>query len=93
MSEEDGRHVRITGRVQVVAFRAWARRRALALGLRGWVRNEPDGSVTALIAGPKADVATMLREFGEGPAAASVAAVESDPADPAGVAQGFEITR
>lgn len=92
MSEEEARQFRITGRVQGVAFRAWTQRRALALGLRGWVRNEADGSVTALMAGPKADMTTMFSDLGEGPAAASVATVESDPADPLEVPDGFEIT-
>ena len=78
--------------MQGVAFRAWTQRRALALGLRGWVRNEPDGTVTALMAGPKADMATILRDLGDGPAAASVTAVESEPADPDAVPDGFEIT-
>ena len=47
--------VRITGRVQGVYFRGWTRDEAARLGLDGWVRNEADGSVTALIAGPAAE--------------------------------------
>ena len=43
--------VQITGRVQGVGFRAWTRSRSRAFGLAGWVRNEPDGSVSALIQG------------------------------------------
>lgn len=92
MSEErDAVRARITGRVQGVAFRDWARNRAGALGLRGWVRNEADGAVTALIVGPKDRVATMVRDLGSGPAAAAVAAVETSPADPADAPAGFEI--
>lgn len=90
--DEEGRHIRITGRVQGVAFRAWTQRRAIALGLRGWVRNEADGSVTAAIAGPKAAVVRMLRDLDDGPAAAIVAAVDSSAADPAELPDGFEIT-
>jgi acylphosphatase len=46
--------VRVTGRVQGVAYRAWAADAARGLGLSGWVRNEDDGSVTALLSAPPA---------------------------------------
>ena len=52
-------HVMFTGRVQGVAFRHTCRQTALRLGLRGWVRNLPDGRVEAVIQGP----ADSLREF------------------------------
>jgi acylphosphatase len=38
-------HFRVTGRVQHVWFRGWAIETARALGLVGWVRNMPDGTV------------------------------------------------
>ncbi|MEN9933224.1 MAG: hypothetical protein RIS17_1797, partial [Pseudomonadota bacterium] len=37
------RHVRVTGRVQGVFFRAWTQQRANSLEIKGWVRNCPDG--------------------------------------------------
>lgn len=83
--------VRVTGRVQGVAYRAWARAQARALGLRGWVRNRDDGSVAALIAGPEEAVKTMIEAMSEGPAAARVTDVWTEEADPADVPQGFDI--
>jgi acylphosphatase len=75
--------VHISGRVQGVSFRVWTRKQAQRLGLTGWVRNENDGSVTALIAGPDGAVATMLKQFWDGPIGASVSRVDTEPA-PAG---------
>lgn len=37
--------VHVTGRVQGVGFRYWTLEEAVRLGIKGWVRNEPDGSV------------------------------------------------
>lgn len=83
--------VRVTGHVQGVAYRAWTRGEAKALGLRGWVRNRGDGSVEALIAGPEAAVEAMVTAMGEGPGAARVTDVWTEPADPGTVPAGFAI--
>ncbi len=67
--------VQITGRVQGVSFRFWAREEAVRLGLGGWVRNLPDGRVEALIQGERAAVDRMLSWLLQGPPAARVAGV------------------
>ncbi|ASY73088.1 hypothetical protein N181_20700 [Sinorhizobium fredii USDA 205] len=85
--------VRITGKVQGVCFRVWTRDEAERLGLAGWVRNETDGSVTALIAGPDTAVATMLGRFWKGPPGASVADVAIEDASTVEAPAGFRITR
>lgn len=85
--------VRVTGRVQGVWFRAWTRQQARALGLAGWVRNDPDGSVRALIVGPEAKVQQMLAALHEGPQPARVDRVETAPASPADAPRGFTIAR
>jgi acylphosphatase len=74
--------VNVTGRVQGVSFRAWTKTEADARGLSGWVRNEADGSVSALIQGPADAVAEMLDAFGTGPALARVDAVSTMPGAP-----------
>jgi acylphosphatase len=83
--------VRISGRVQGVSFRIWTREEAEKLGLSGWVRNEDDGSVKALIAGPEAAVAAMLGRFWEGPAGAMVSDVTAESADAGEARAGFRI--
>ena len=45
-------HFHVTGLVQGVWFRGWTRETARALGLRGWVRNMPDGSVAGQAQAP-----------------------------------------
>ena len=84
---------RITGRVQGVAFRAWTRSEAKRRGLSGWVHNEPDGSVRALIMGPADGVDEMLRALNKGPLAARVTEVLSESADVDSEITDFRITR
>jgi acylphosphatase len=67
---------RISGKVQGVGYRVWARGEAVRLGLTGWVRNEPDGSVSTLIAGAGDRVAAMIDRLRQGPRGAVVLNVE-----------------
>ena len=83
---------RVTGRVQGVGYRAWARAEAQALGLSGWVRNEADASVTALIAGTAESLDAMLARLHEGPRHAAVARVQVEDADPGRMDGGFVIS-
>ena len=68
--------IRISGDVQGVGFRAWTERRAIALGLFGWVRNREDGDVEAVFSGPLEKVEAMLAACREGPRHARVTTVE-----------------
>lgn len=86
-------HARVTGRVQGVGFRAWTQGQAQALGLNGWVRNEPDGSVTALIVGGSSAVDEMVAALHIGPRWANVTNVETEPAQDVDAATGFLVTR
>ena len=82
----------VTGRVQGVGFRWFAMRRASSLGLVGWVRNLPDGSVEAWAEGP----ADALDAFGvaleSGPPGSSVRGIRTQPAAATGRHRGFEVT-
>ena len=44
----------ISGRVQMVSFRHYTQQKALELGVVGWVRNEPDGTVRTVAEGEEA---------------------------------------
>ncbi|MFN2470772.1 MAG: acylphosphatase [Gaiellaceae bacterium] len=76
--------VRVTGRVQGVFFRAETRDRARSLGLAGWVRNAPDGSVEAELEGPHERVESMIRWCGRGSSLATVDDVEVEWTEPRG---------
>ena len=62
----------IRGIVQKIGFRAWTERKALRLGLDGWVRNRHDGSVEVLVAGPPPAVAELIEQCRSGPPLARV---------------------
>ncbi|MBA3857540.1 MAG: acylphosphatase [Cyanobacteria bacterium PR.3.49] len=68
--------LRIHGKVQGVFFRQSAREKARELGLSGWVKNMPDGTVEALAAGPENVVNELINWCGHGPAYARVDKVD-----------------
>ncbi len=82
---------RITGRVQGVAFRAWTQSRAQALGLAGWVRNENDNAVTAVLQGDRDTVRAMVKELWSGPGAAAVDNVQTEEISGSEALNGFDI--
>lgn len=86
------RRARITGLVQGVGFRESTRRRAVAAGVGGWVRNEADGGVVVLLAGEPAAVEQVLAFLRDGPVHASVDTVDVEEVVPAqGDLDRFEI--
>jgi DNA ligase D-like protein (predicted 3'-phosphoesterase) len=70
----------VSGRVQGVGFREATRRRALELGLLGWVRNDDDGTVAVHAEGPVAAVAALEELLHEGPRGAVVTCVAVEDA-------------
>lgn len=80
----------VQGSVQGVFFRAEARERARALGLSGWVRNVPDGTVEAVFEGEPERVSTMVEWCRRGPSGAGVENVDVDWSEPHGE-EGFSI--
>ena len=77
--------VRVTGRVQGVSFRFYAEREAARLGVAGWVRNEPDGSVAAHVEGDAVDVDAFVGWCHDGPSMAYVEHVDVRPVDDQGL--------
>ncbi|MFA9461115.1 acylphosphatase [Thiohalorhabdus sp. Cl-TMA] len=73
------RHYIIHGRVQGVFFRDSTRQKARELGVRGWVRNRPDGAVEAMAAGEESAITALEQWFRDGgPPAARVERLERE---------------
>ena len=69
-------HVRVSGRVQGVYYRAFTRERAIALGVKGWVRNVPGGGVEAVLEGERKQVGELLKSMKSGPTGSLVLGME-----------------
>ena len=75
----EGIRFHVEGRVQGVGFRAWVRATANRLGLVGYVRNLPDGSVEVEAAGPAEALDALRSALQVGPPAARVTSVSESP--------------
>jgi acylphosphatase len=79
------RRIRVHGRVQGVFFRDSTRRKAQTVGVSGWVRNCPDGTVEAVFEGEADAVESMIRWCREGPRGAVVEGVDVTEEEPEGL--------
>jgi len=77
-------HVRIYGLVQGVWFRASTKEMADKLGVKGWVRNVPDGSVEAVFEGDERAITEMIEWCHHGPPMARVERVDVSYEEPKG---------
>jgi len=86
-------HLVVSGRVQGVGYRFCAAEEARRLGLRGWVRNLPDGRVEAEAEGERTALEALLAWCRRGPPAAVVEAVTASWREAGGELGPFEIRR
>ena len=75
-------HVRIKGLVHGVSFRSSMAQVAADLRVRGWVRNNPDGTVEAFLEGDERNVRRVLDWARTGPPRARVDRVDVEPSAP-----------
>ena len=81
----------IAGRVQGVGFRFFTEAAAVREGIRGWVRNVPDGRVEISAEGDADALDRFERSLRHGPPHARVERVEVDDMIPTGRETGFNI--
>ncbi len=84
------RRATVRGNVQGVFFRDSTRDQAEQHRVNGWVRNQSDGSVEAVLEGPRDAVEQILRWLREGPSRADVDDVEVSEEEPEGLSS-FEV--
>jgi acylphosphatase len=80
----------VQGRVQGVGYRYFALRHAEELGLAGYARNQPDGSVEVIAEGEAAALAKLEERLQEGPSFAHVSGVAREAIAERG-ASGFHV--
>jgi acylphosphatase len=85
--------ITVKGRVQGVGYRANAARHANLLGLRGCIRNLPNGDVEALVEGPEEMVERFIQWCHRGPTAAHVTRVNVEQTEATGEYRSFSIRR
>ncbi len=81
----------IDGVVQGVGFRFFTERIARGLGLRGFVRNLPDGRVEAVAAGTSDGVEAFVDQLRRGPRGARVSGITAGEVELEDGTDGFEI--
>ncbi len=90
--QQQVKHLLLSGRVQGVGFRHFTTQQANELGIRGWVKNLPDGRLEAVIMGTKKDVEEMVRRMKKGPRMASVSEIsELDPPETTDQFKSFSV--
>jgi acylphosphatase len=82
--------VRVRGRVQGVWYRESCRRQAIQAGVAGWVSNNHDGTVEAVLEGDAAAVEGLLTWMRSGPPHAVVSGLDVQTETPRGE-QGFVV--
>jgi acylphosphatase len=83
--------VTVRGRVQGVGFRASAAHEARRLGVTGWVRNLPDGTVEAMAEGSASAVDALVAWLREGPPGARVTGIDVHDSPSQAGGSGFTI--
>ncbi|KPA16509.1 acylphosphatase [Candidatus Magnetomorum sp. HK-1] len=84
-------HVRISGIVQGVCYRMETRRAARQFGVKGWVKNMPDGTVEGVFEGAKDAVDKLIDWCYSGPPHAKVNDVSTSWEDNIENFESFEI--
>ena len=69
-------HVRVSGRVQGVFYRAYTKAQAQELGVKGWVRNVPGGGVEAVLEGERQKVGELVSLMKAGPEGSMISGLE-----------------
>ena len=84
-------HITIYGLVQGVFFRANTSRAAREIGLKGYVKNMPDGTVNIIAEGPKGKIDKLIDYCKKSPGASQVLKFDVKFEKPKNEFDGFEV--
>ena len=84
-------HIIVHGYVQGVFFRHYARKTALSLGLKGYVRNMADGTVEVVAEGSKEKINELIKFCKKGTEGAEVSNVDIKFEKASNEFEGFEV--
>ena len=85
-------HLMVSGMVQGVFYRANVQAKAVSLGLKGWVRNIPDGRVEAVAEGEEDKLMELYDYCKDNPGYARVDDVVAEWEKPTGEFKDFVIS-
>jgi len=83
--------ITITGRVQGVFFRDFTQKVAESHDLTGWVRNDPEGTVTVFAQGEEEDLDSLTAKLWQGSEQSKVKDIEKTPAEEDSSVTMFEV--
>ena len=86
-----GAEIKVAGYVQGVGFRFFCHRLASSLNIKGWVRNNPDSSVSIRAEGDRSQLEEMIKSLKVGPRAAQVKDVKVHWVPFSGEFKSFEV--
>ena len=85
-------HLIISGIVQGVGFRFYTRDVALEIGVKGWVKNLPDGTVEIVAEGSKEEIEAFMKQLKKGYLGRNIYGIEEREEPYKGDLGSFEIT-
>jgi len=88
---EKALHIRVQGRVQRLGYRCFVLEAAQELGIKGKVKNEPDGSITVFAQGEKGRLTEFLARIKAPPPPIAIRGFEERPAQPDSGIEHFQI--
>lgn len=91
MADQKAITATVTGRVQGIGYRHAVAHVARELGLVGWVRNAPDGSVEAWAQGHESVLGQFISFLRQGPGSAQVRSVDTSSVGPDSSLRGFAV--
>tara|TARA_Y100000310_G_C20293137_1_gene628122 strand:- start:241 stop:510 length:270 start_codon:yes stop_codon:yes gene_type:complete len=85
-------HIFVYGKVQMVNFRYYIKEKADKLNLKGWIKNNEDGSVEAVFEGQEKNINDITKFCKKGPSSAKVNIIKITEEKPENL-QEFKIIR